>query len=149
MLRRIAYAETKDGADSRTYSSKENGGIWRVSESKYAATKDTSSNRHLEPKIQAISTTFGIKWLSTNWTDLRKPFYSALAARLYMLVITQSIPLASNINGQGTYWANYFTSSGGTQSDYVTAVNELLTLQSKLYNSIDYKRYIHLLYIIL
>ncbi|XP_019848636.1 PREDICTED: phosphatidylinositol phosphatase PTPRQ-like [Amphimedon queenslandica] len=137
MLRRIAYAETKDGNDLRTYSSNENGGIWRVGESKYAATKDTSSNRHLEPKIQAISTTFGIEWLSTNWTDLRKPFYSALAARLYMLVITQSIPLASNINGQGSYWANYFTSSGGTQSDYVTAVNELLILQNCSVNALD------------
>uniref|UniRef100_A0A1X7SKR6 VWFA domain-containing protein n=2 Tax=Amphimedon queenslandica TaxID=400682 RepID=A0A1X7SKR6_AMPQE len=54
-----------------------------------------------------------------------------------MLVITQSIPLASNINGQGSYWANYFTSSGGTQSDYVTAVNELLILQNCSVNALD------------
>ena len=138
MLRRIAYAETKDGTDSRTYSSNESGGIWRVGESKYAATKDTKTNLQLKPKIQEISTSFGINWLSTNWTDLRKPFYSALAARLYMLVINQSIPLASNINGQGNYWANYFTSSGGTQSHFVTAVSELLILQSKLYDSNHY-----------
>ena len=134
MLRRIAYAETRDGADSDTYSS--NGGIWGVGESKYSATKNTGSNSQLQQKVQGISTNFGINWLTTNWTDLRKPFYSALAARLYMLVITQSIPLASNINGQGTYWANYFTSSGGTQSDYVTAVNQLLVLQSKAYSLI-------------
>ena len=130
MLRRIAFVETRDGNDSDTYSS--NGGIWGISESKYIATKNTASNQ-LQQRVQGISTAFGINWFSTSWIDLRKPFYSALAARLYMLVITQSIPLASNINGQGAYWANYFTSSGGTESDYVTAVNQLLVLQSKLY----------------
>ena len=129
MLRRIAYAETHDGTDSNTYSS--NGGIWGVGESKYNATTNTGSSVLLQQKVQAISTSFGINWLNTNWTDLRKPFYSALAARLYMLLITHPFPLASNINSQGVYWANYFTSSGRTKSDYVTAVNQLLVLQSK------------------
>ena len=139
MLRRIAFAETHDGNDSDTYSS--NGGIWGISESKYIATKNTASNVQLQQRVQGILTAFGINWLSTSWIDLRKPFYSALAARLYMLVITQSIPLASNINGQGAYWANYFTSSGGTQSDYVTAVNQLLVLQSKSYVHVVIIRY--------
>lgn len=128
MLRRIAYVETRDGANSDTYAS--NAGIWGVSETKYNATKNTGSNAQLQQKVTAISTSIGINWTATSWSDLRKPFYSALAARLYMLVITQSIPLASNINSQGTYWANYYTSSNGTQSDYVTAVNQLLALQS-------------------
>ncbi|XP_019848705.1 PREDICTED: LOW QUALITY PROTEIN: uncharacterized protein LOC105316719 [Amphimedon queenslandica] len=54
-----------------------------------------------------------------------------------LYVITHSIPLASDINGQGTYWANYYTSSNGTQSDYVASVNRLLTLQNCSVNALD------------
>ena len=123
LLRRIAYAETRDGTNSSTYSS--NGGIWQVSEAKYNATKNTGSNTQLQQQVQGISTSFGISWSTTTWSDLRKPFYSALAARLYMQVITASIPLSSDISGQGTYWASYFTSSGKSQSYFVTYVNQL------------------------
>lgn len=129
MLRRIAYVETHDGADADTYTNTSNGGIWQLSETKYTATKNTGSNTQLQQQVQGISTSFGINWLTTQWVDLRKPFYSALAARLYMQVITASIPLASDLSSQGTYWANYYTSSGGSQSQYVSAVNQLQSIE--------------------
>ena len=129
MLRRIAYVETHDGADADTYTNTSNGGIWQLSETKYTATKNTGSNTELQQQVQGISTSFGINWLTTQWVDLRKPFYSALAARLYMQVITASIPLASDVSSQGTYWANYYTSSGGNQSQYVSAVNQLQSIE--------------------
>ena len=125
MLRHIAYVETHYGTDNHTYSNASNdGGIWQLSSAKYNATKD-SSNLTINSLIQKISAEFEITWTSTEWSDLRKPFYSAIAARLYLEVITASIPLASNSASQGTYWATYYTTSGGTQSDYVTAVNDL------------------------
>ena len=129
MLRRIAYVETHDGADPDTYTNTSNGGIWQLSEAKYTATKNTGSNTQLQQQVQGISSSFGINWLTTQWIDLRKPFYSALAARLYMQVITASIPLASDVSSQGTYWANYYTSSGGSQSQYVSAVNQLQSIE--------------------
>ena len=129
MLRRIAYVETHDGADADTYTNTSNGGIWQLSETKYTATKNTGSNTQLQQQVQGISTSFGINWLTTQWVDLRKPFYSALAARLYMQVITASIPLASDVSSQGTYWANYYTSFGGNQSQYVSAVNQLQSIE--------------------
>ena len=129
MLRRIAYVETHDGADADTYTNTSNGGIWQLRETKYTATKNTGSNTQLQQQVQGISTSFGINWLTTQWVDLRKPFYSALAARLYMQVITASIPLASDVSSQGTYWANYYTSSGGNQSQYVSAVNQLQSIE--------------------
>ena len=129
MLRRIAYVETNDGTDADTYTNTSNGGIWQLSETKYTATKNTGSNTQLQQQVQGISTSFGINWLTTQWVDLRKPFYSALAARLYMQVITASIPLASDLSSQGTYWANYYTSSGGSQSQYVSAVNQLQSIE--------------------
>ena len=125
MLRRIAYVETRDGTNSTTYSDPNNdGGIWQLSSTKFTATKNTG-NIAISSLITKISAEFNITWTSTQWSDLRKPFYSAIAARLYLEVITASIPLASQVSSQGTYWVNYYTSSGGTQTDYVDAVNEL------------------------
>ena len=125
MLRRIAYVETRDGTNSSTYSDPNNdGGIWQLSSTKFTATKNTS-NPAISSLIGNISTHFNITWATTQWSDLRKPFFSAIAARLYLEVITSSIPLASQVSSQGSYWVNYYTSSGGTQSDYVDAVNEL------------------------
>ena len=125
MLRRIAYVETRDGTNSSTYSDLNNdGGIWQLSSTKFTATKNTS-NPAISSLIGNISTEYNIIWTSVQWSDLRKPFYSAIAARLYLEVITSSIPLASQVSSQGLYWVNYYTSSGGTQSDYVDAVNEL------------------------
>ena len=125
MLRRITYVETRYGNNPNTYSDANNdGGIWQLSESKYDATKGTS-DATLNSLIQNIYDEFGINWTSTQWSDLRKPLYSALAARLYLQVISASIPLSSDISGQATYWITYYTTSGGTESDYVTAVDEL------------------------
>ena len=125
MLRRIAFVETRYGNNPDTYSDvNNNGGIWQLSESMYDATKDTSDT-NLNSLIQTIYAEFTINWTSTQWSDLRMPFYSALAARLYLQVISAPIPLSSNINDQATYWVTYYTTSGGTESDYVTAINEL------------------------
>lgn len=125
MLRRVAYVETRDGANSGTYSDPSNdGGIWQISSTKFTATKNTG-NSAISSLITSIYTEFNITWTSIDWSDLRKPFYSAIAARLYLEVITASIPLSSLVSSQGAYWVNYYTASGGTQTDYVDAVNEL------------------------
>ena len=125
MLRRIAYVETGYGNDPDTYSDISNdGGIWQLSRDKYNATKNTADST-LNSLIQKIQENFGIDWVSTQWSDLRKPFYSALAARLYLQVITASIPLSSDVDGQATYWVTHYTTSGGTESDYITAIDEL------------------------
>ena len=123
MLRRIAYVETRDGKDSDTYTPTNNGGIWQLSKSKYLQTKGSSSV--LTAPVSSISSSFGITWSTTQWVDLRKPLYSALAARLYLYLISTSIPLGTNINGQASYWVNQYTSSAGTTSDFTSAVNFL------------------------
>ena len=131
LLRRIAYVETRDGTDSDTYDGSNNdGGIWQLSSAKFTSTKTVSSQL-----LQGISTNFGINWASTVWSDLRKPLYSAIAARLYLEVISAAIPFSTDISGQGNYWANYYTSSGGAQSDFVTAVNTLNDDEGKNFSS--------------
>lgn len=136
MLRRIAYAETQDGNDPSTYSNF-NGGIWGLNETKY---NETKTNAHklaqLQKVMPEISRILGINWLNTTWDDLRKPLYSAIAARLYMLILanyTIDIPLGSEVSDQGVYWSRYYTSSNGTASDFVDRVTELdkMYLESK------------------
>lgn len=127
MLRRIAHVETRDGSDSDTYTPTNSGGIWQLSQAKFTQTKGSSSQ--LTAPVNGISTNFGITWSTTVWNDLRKPLYSALAARLYMLLISTSIPLANNVNGQASYWVNQYTSSSGTTSEFTTAVNALIAAE--------------------
>ena len=127
LLRRIAYVETNDGLDTDTYTANNDGGIWQLSESKYLSTNSTS----LQQQIDKISTSFNITWENTQWQDLRKPLYSALAARLYFYLISASIPLANDITGQANYWVNYYTSSGGTVTEFTTAVNQLNAIEGK------------------
>ena len=141
LLRRIAHVETGDGTDVDTYTGTNNdGGIWQLSLAKYSSTKAVSSQL-----LQGISTSFSINWASTVWSDLRKPLYSAIAARLYLEVISNPIPLSTDVSGQGSYWANYYTSSGGTQSYFVTAVNALNEGKDfwYIYNIYNYN-YIHI-----
>ena len=127
MLRRIAYVETRDGNDADTYTPTNNGGIWQLSESKFLQTKTNSSST----LINGINNSFGITWSTTQWVDLRKPLYSALAARLYLYLISTSIPLGNDINGQASYWLNQYTSNSGTTSDFTSAVTVLQALEGK------------------
>ena len=47
-----------------------------------------------------------------RWEDLRKPLFSALAAHLILSNVTESIPLASDVAAQASYWRRYYNSAG-------------------------------------
>ena len=125
LIRRIAHVETNDGQDPSTYSdSSNNGGIWQLGESKYMETKQASVAATFRQKILEI---FAIDWSVTTWADLRKPFYSALAARLYIEIKVDSnndFPFSTDIASQSEFWkTEYSSSSSKTEEDYAaTAV---------------------------
>ena len=124
LLRRIAYVETSDGNDADTYQDGYDGGIWAVSQNLFQTTQNTASYSVLTNLHQQIESSFSIEWSVVQWSDLRKPLYSALAARLYFYTVSTSIPISSNIQSQATYWATYYNTQGST-SDFVTLVSEL------------------------
>ena len=124
LLRRIAYVETNDGNDADTYRDGYDGGIWAVNQNLLQSTQNTASYSVLINLHQQIETSFSIEWSAVQWSDLRKPLYSALAARLYFYTVSTSIPISSNIQSQATYWATYYNTQGST-SDFVTLVSEL------------------------
>ena len=128
MLRRIAYTETKDGTDADTYSTDGyHGGIWRLSEEKFLTTKRV--DMVILDKIRQ-SSELGINWTATEWRDLRKPLWSALAARLYLTRLT-TIPLSVNHDEQANYWFTQYhtTSTAGrpalSTADYLNTISYL------------------------
>jgi len=81
-MRRLAWVETQFGESSKTYRSGYDGGIWQLDEVYYAHSKSQSLSQFHD----AIASNFSINWKNTTWRDCRKPFYSALGARLYFSV---------------------------------------------------------------
>ena len=115
-LRRVAYVESKDGTDSNTYRVVHEyyGGIWQVDEIAFRDTQNTESHPGLVKKYEKIKDEFGIDWKTVTWQDLEKPFYSALAARLYLSNIEETIPSSSEIEAQAQYWKTYYNTENGT-----------------------------------
>ena len=124
-LRRIAYVESKDGTDRNTYRSGYDGGIWQVDQIGFESTQDTKSHPGLKQKHEKIKQSLDIDWGQVEWSDLRKPLYSGLAARLYLLKIPAPIP--SSLKDQAEYWKHYYnTGSGaGTAQKFIDDVNKL------------------------
>ncbi|XP_069121966.1 uncharacterized protein [Argopecten irradians] len=106
-LRRLAYVQSYDGTDPKTYRPGYDGGIWQLSLPKFLETK--SSNRLL-PEYSIIAQKFNIDWGAVDWADLRKPLYSGIAAALYTKLHGS---LGWRIEDQGQFYANNFQSMGG------------------------------------
>ncbi|XP_072041415.1 A disintegrin and metalloproteinase with thrombospondin motifs 6-like [Amphiura filiformis] len=83
-LRRIAYVESRDGTDPNTYRAGYDGGIWQVDLTEFQDTQNTAAHPALVAKFNQIQQAFGINWQRVQWSDLRKPLYSAIAARLFL-----------------------------------------------------------------
>lgn len=124
-LRRVAYVESKDGTSPGTYQSGYHGGIWQVDKIGFEDTQDVASHPRLTAKYEVINKAFGINWSGVEWTDLRKPLYSGIAARLFLLNIPSAIP--SDIAGQAAYWKRHYnTASGaGTEQKFIDDVQAL------------------------
>lgn len=110
LLRRIAWVESRDGTDSQTYRQGFHGGIWQVDLTAFQNTQNTTFG--LVSTFREIQRHFGIDWQSVRWEDLRKPLFSALAARLILSNVTESIPLASDVVAQASYWRRYYNNAG-------------------------------------
>lgn len=116
-LRRIAYLETNDGKRQLTYRPQFHGGIWAINESAFNSLPATNTWSN-------IHTHFGINWTSVVWGDLRKPLYSALAARLYIDQLI-NVSTLNDSSHQASMWANQYTDSTGTSDTYSNGISNL------------------------
>ena len=116
---RIACVESNFGNDANTYQDNYHGGIWQVDEIGFKDTQDVASHNKLTERFKQIQNAAGINWQSVTWEDLRKPIYSGIAARLFLLNNPTVIP--TTVRGQAQYWKEYYnTEKGkGTVQDFI------------------------------
>ncbi|XP_041372526.1 uncharacterized protein LOC121385804 [Gigantopelta aegis] len=124
-LRRLAYVETRDGEDSRTYRAGYHGGIWQVDSLKLMVSQTCMSRTIRECNL--IQSEFGINWPRVRWAELRKPLYSGLAAAMFILTkMANQIP--GDMAGQAQFWRYNFNSFG----NIATFVNRAETLRDNV-----------------
>ena len=106
----------------------------------FQLTQDSAALSVLLLQIKDIQKAFGIDWPSVKWTDLTKPLYSALGARLYIQYSSRNekngIPRA--VNDQATFWKKYYGKNEDT-SFFVKQSNHLEqgTTLNNLYNGVS------------
>lgn len=120
-MRRVAYVMSDFGRDM-----KGNGGIWQLSTTAFKDTKDTSAHYSLPRKYYQIWKAFGIDWSSVQYSDLNKPFYSALAARLYLSNFAEYIPPPHQIGEQAEYWKFKYMRGEGDMLKFKEKVLKLI-----------------------
>jgi len=73
----------------------------------------------LTKSISDIREQFGIDWSAVEWTDLRKPLYSALGAQLYITyknrMDNERHSLPWSVDEQATFWNTYYRPDAGEQ----------------------------------
>ena len=66
------------------------------------------SHPGLKKHFKTIKDKFNIDWQTVKWENLRKPLYSAIAARLYY--INKPEPIPKDLKKQAEYWKKYYNS---------------------------------------
>ena len=115
LLERLATVTSDNGLDPSTYRSGFHGGIWQISREMFDLTMNVSGVDY-----DLINQTFSIDWSrEAEWTDLRKPIYSALAA---MLTFERLAPIPKDTLGQANFYEKHFS---GDKDTFVSKVSAL------------------------
>ena len=125
LLRRIAYAETRDGVDFTTYRPGYDGGIWQVDEMIFLQTQNVTLYPDLAPLLERIRQVTGQDWGTLPWNALRRPFFSGMAASLYLAVLPVEIPGPGDVAGQAGLWKEFYNSDPrDSEETFIDAVEE-------------------------
>ena len=106
--------------------------VFQISEDNFDHTK-SSQNQDVESLRSEINARFQIIWNQVQWEELRKSFYSALAARLLLSTFPEKPPNNAEVDAQAAYWKQYYdTPRGpGTEEGFISDVQELQDSESK------------------
>jgi hypothetical protein len=97
----------------------------QVDKEMFDETQSDESFSTLKQYFIGIKQTFDIDWTVVSWSDLKKPLYSALGARLYIqLRLQSSLVIPRAVNEQAVFWMTYYNSAGRTV-DFIGAVTNL------------------------
>ena len=127
LLVKIAWVESRFGKDTLTFRPGYYGGIFQVDLRGFQATQDVRSHPGLSRKFRKIKDAFCIDWRLVRWSDLTKPLYSAIAARLFLSNKPGVIPYSLNL--QARYWKDKYNSryGKGTVEKFKKRWNEYLS----------------------
>ena len=75
-------------------------------------------------KYEEIRLLFGIDWKAVQWSELNKPLYSALAARLGLFIAPEDIPNSEDVPAQAQFWRDYYNGDGSV-NDFMQEANKL------------------------
>ena len=78
----------------------------------FAETQNVNAHRDLVKKHKLIKEKFGFDWMKVSWSDLTKPLYSGLAARLYLS--NEQAPIPKDLIPQAKYWKNHYNTKAGS-----------------------------------
>lgn len=102
-VKRVAMVE-----NSLNRTSKE-GGLWNVDECAFKATQNKrKENKQLAALHKTVRRTFGVTWSKVKYSDLRRPLYSVLAARIILEMTERSIP--RGLRNQARFWLETYHS---------------------------------------
>ena len=105
-----------------------NGGIWQVDENIFDDTQNVANNLELVNTYSKVLGAFGVNWTAEiQWVDLRRPFFSALAARIYFEIVEKDIPNIGDLESQGQFWKSHYNSN--PQDTVQTFVNDVDALE--------------------
>lgn len=126
-LKRVALVESRFGHAGYTFDPNYYGGIWQVSEANYNQTKDASlSQLH---RLINLNIDPPINWTNTRWTDLIKPLYSGIAARLFFYKNSgeSNVFPYRTLTRQANYWSTSFNNNPTWNASYFS--NEVRTYE--------------------
>ena len=125
-LRRVAFVESRDGADADTFRSGYYGGIWQVDEDIFDMTQNVDS---LSDTYNRILNLDFLNWNAVTWLHLRQPLLSAIAAALFFELAPGDIPDIGQVRQQAEYWksSGFNTRDGDTVDVFVDRVTVLET----------------------
>ncbi len=118
-LTRVAKVESCYGSHAGTNTGGGGLGPWQIDKIAFQDTKNTKSHPNLKNIYAKLKEKSNIDWSKIQYSDMTKPLYSALAARILLLNNPESIP--TDEEGQAQYWKTHYNtvSGAGTVEDFL------------------------------
>ena len=132
-LRRIAFVETVDGTKEVP-----DGGIWALEEEKFNKVFNDANDMLLHSLSRKLC--LSLTALKNNYSSLRKPLFSGLAASLYLYYLnhTENITVTDNITEQASIWfTHYHSQSRNLTEDYFVEHVEKKKCSSTVQTQVD------------
>ena len=127
-MRRIAYVETRDGTVTTAANNtcRVRRGIWGITEYMLYHMKRSNLTKMFAVS-EAICKEFGVNMIGHEKLNMRNPLVSAIAARFYLLFLTdlENEDLPEDLMGQALFWGSHYTKINAHHKKFSEDVLEL------------------------